>query len=214
MPDFDVDKNAFCGPHGSLVISADDEISRKLAMLIEGECTRAGPKQAAQKFGFSRQRYFQLRAAFLKTGAPALMSRPRGPKSNYRRSKEAVCQAIRHRFLDPDASSDGIAQKLQQCGFQISKRSVDRIFAEYGLQKKTPPIPASPAAGGDGSASDQEATARRAIRSGGARAKSAPTAGRQGLGQQDGPVALGARASPTRYVGTGMPVDPTGESAR
>ncbi len=149
MPDFHMDKNAFCGPHGSLAIPADDEISRKLAMLIEGECTSAGPKQAAQKFGFSRQRYFQLRAAFLQQGASALMSRPRGPKRNYRRSKEVVCQAIRHRFLDPDASSDVIAQKLQQCGFQISKRSVDRIFAEYGLQKKTLPVSASSATGGD-----------------------------------------------------------------
>ena len=37
---------------------------------------------------------------------------------------------------------DVIAQKLQQTGFRISVRSVDRIFEEYGLQKKTLQVPA------------------------------------------------------------------------
>jgi hypothetical protein len=32
-------------------------------MLIEGECEEAGPLEAARKFGYSKQRYFQLRAA-------------------------------------------------------------------------------------------------------------------------------------------------------
>jgi len=39
------------------------------------------------------------------------------------------------------------AQKLRQAGLRISKRSVDRIFAEFGLQKKTLPVPARPHAG-------------------------------------------------------------------
>jgi hypothetical protein len=30
-------------------------------MLIEGECEGLGPLQAAAKFGFSKQRYFQYR---------------------------------------------------------------------------------------------------------------------------------------------------------
>jgi len=137
MAHFDVNTSSFVGPRGSLAVPHDDEVTHKLAMLIDGECTGAGRKQAAQKFGLSRQRYFQLRAAFRETGAIALRSQARGPKRNYRRTKEVVCQAIRHRFLDPEASSGVIAQKLRQCGFAISKRSVDRIFAEYGLQKKT-----------------------------------------------------------------------------
>lgn len=134
---YDVATGAFVGPGGPLPVLPDDEVTRKLAMLIEGECGELGPSRAAKGFGFSRQRYFQLRAAFLQKGAMGLMSAKRGPKTNYRRSNELVCQAIRHRFLDPDASSEVIAQKLRQCGFKISKRSVDRIFAEYGLQKKT-----------------------------------------------------------------------------
>lgn len=134
---YDVAKQAFVGPGGSLDILSNDEVSRKLAMLIEGECGDLTPSQAAAHFGFSRQRYFQLRSAFHEHGALGLISQKRGPKTNYRRTDELVCQAIRHRFLDPDASSDVIAQKLRQCGFKISKRSVDRIFEEFGLQKKT-----------------------------------------------------------------------------
>jgi hypothetical protein len=48
-----------------------------------------------------------------------------------------VRQVIRHRFLDPEASTEVIAQKLCQTGFVISIRSVARVIAEYGLQKKT-----------------------------------------------------------------------------
>ena len=39
-----------------------------------------------------------------------------GPKSNYVRTDEVERQVIRHRFLDPDASVDIIAQKLRQAG--------------------------------------------------------------------------------------------------
>ena len=105
-------------------------------MLIEGECEGLGPLQAARKFDYSKQRYFQLRAAFHEGGAAALESEKRGPKTNYRRTPEIVRQVIRHRFLDPDASSQVIAQKLNQGGSTISIRSVERVLAEYGLQKK------------------------------------------------------------------------------
>jgi hypothetical protein len=134
---FTVDRESFAGPGGSLAIQEDDEVALKIAMLIEGECGIAGPFSAARKFGFSRQRYFQLRTAFLQKGAAGLISQPRGPKTNYRRTDEVVCQIIRHRFLDPDASAEVIAQKLRQAGFKISVRSVNRVFAQFGLQKKT-----------------------------------------------------------------------------
>jgi hypothetical protein len=137
MARFDLKKQAIVGTGGSLAVPADDEITRKLAMLIEGECEGLGPTKAARKFGFSRQRYFQLRAAFTELGAEAMQSRKRGPKTLYRRTAEVVRQVIRHRFLDPDASADVIAQKLSQGGWPISVRSVQRVIEEFGLQKKT-----------------------------------------------------------------------------
>jgi hypothetical protein len=52
-----------------------------------------------------------------------------------------VRQVIRHRFLDPDASEEVIAQKLRQSGWEISIRSVQRVVEEFGLQKKTLSVP-------------------------------------------------------------------------
>src|ERR1044071_3231616 len=141
MLEFDLQLQQFVGPAGSLSVSANDEVTRKLAMLLEGECLDLGPLRAAQKFGFSKQRYFQLRQAFADRGALALQSNKRGPKRNYRRTDELVRQVIRHRFLDPEASAEGIAQKLRQSGWVISTRSVERTIAYFGLQKKTSSLP-------------------------------------------------------------------------
>jgi transposase len=125
------------GPAGSLRVLPDDEITLKLAMLYEGQCEGLGPPKAAAKFDYSKARYFQLLHLYQKEGARALHSKPTGPKSNYRRTEEVVRQVIRHRFLDPEASPEVIAQKLQQTHHALSLRSVQRVIADYGLQKKT-----------------------------------------------------------------------------
>jgi transposase len=127
----------FSGPGGSLAVSDDDEISRRLAMLLVGECQGLGATQAAKQFNFSRQRYYQLLQAFVAQGALGLALEPRGPKTDYRRTDQMVRLVIRHRFLDAEASAEVIAQKLRQQGNPISQRSVERIIADYGLQKKT-----------------------------------------------------------------------------
>jgi hypothetical protein len=134
---FSKKKFMFSGPGGSLPVAEDDEISRRLAMLIVGECEGQGATQAAQKFKFSRQRYYQLLHLFEQRGAPGLALENPGPKTDYRRTDQMVRLVIRHRFLDPDASAAVIAQKLRQAGNAISQRSVERIIADYGLQKKT-----------------------------------------------------------------------------
>jgi transposase len=133
---FDDTQQALVGNKGALTLPEDDEITRKLGMLIEGECEGLGPSTAARKFGFSRQRYCQLRKQFRQHGALGLLSQKRGPKSAYRRTDEVVRQVIRHRFLDPDANTTVIAQKLRQCGWTISTRSVERVIEQFGLQKK------------------------------------------------------------------------------
>jgi hypothetical protein len=136
--EFDVRRSELVGPSGRLPVLAEDEVTRKLAMLIEGQCEGIGAVKAAKKYGFGRSRYFQVRKLFLARGAEALRSEKTGPKTNYRRTAELVRQVIRHRFLDPEATPEVIAQKLRQCNFVISTRSVERVIAEYGLQKKTP----------------------------------------------------------------------------
>lgn len=118
-------------------VGDDDEVSRRLAMLIVGQCEGQGATPAARQFHFSRQRYYQLLAAFQQDGALGLALEPRGPKTDYRRTEQIVRLVIRHRFLDTEASAEVIAQKLHQEGHLISQRSVERIIADYGLQKKT-----------------------------------------------------------------------------
>ena len=127
----------FTGPGGSLLVSKNDEVSRRLAMLIEGECEGLGPSKAAQKYDFTRQRYYQILADFLEQGAEGLLLQTPGPKTDYRRTDQVVRLVIRCRFLDPDSSPEVIAQKVRQQSHAISQRSVERIIADYGLQKKT-----------------------------------------------------------------------------
>jgi hypothetical protein len=178
MAQFDLDKCVLVGSGGLLKVPAEDEVTHKLLMLIEGECEGLGPLEAARKFGLSKQRYFQLRAAFAQRGAMALCSQKRGPKKNYRRTAEVVRQVIRHRFLDADASAEVIAQKLVQGGWAISIRSVQRVLTDYGLQKKTPPL--SPTSGKrTGRGADHSARgARGRQRSAQHRARRAAAAGR------------------------------------
>jgi len=177
MISLQLSKKSIQSESGSLPISETDEITRKLAMLIDGECGPEGIDRAAAKFGFSRQRYFQLRTLFLEKGGQALLSSKRGPKSNYRRTQELVCQVIRHRFLDSEASTEVIAQKLRQCNFHISKRTVDRVIAQFGLQKKTLPVSSATSTRGTGDLSNPAKKSTGKTRSSQRRKGRSPTAG-------------------------------------
>ena len=66
---------------------------------------------------------------FKNYGAEGLKSHKTGPKSHYRRTHEVVRQVIRYRYLDPNISPEVIAQKLNQNGFPIAIRSVERVLA-------------------------------------------------------------------------------------
>ena len=96
---------SFTGPGGSLLVPNDDEVCRRLAMLIEGECEGLGPGKAAQKYDFTRQRYYQILHDFYQDGTRGLQLERPGPKSDYRRTDQVVRLVIRCRFLDPDASA-------------------------------------------------------------------------------------------------------------
>jgi transposase len=134
---FDLSEQLITGPSGQLAVHPDDQVAQRLAMLIEGQCEGSGPSKAAKKFNFSRPRYYQLLQAYRRSGAAGLVLEKPGPKSDYRRTDQIVRLVIRHRFLDPDVSANVIAQKLRQHGHAISQRSVERIIADFGLQKKT-----------------------------------------------------------------------------
>ena len=134
---FDPATHQLTGPAGSLPIPPTDPQAHRFLMLLEGQCLQANISDVAQKYGCCRQRYYQLLKDFAHGGLPALLPRKTGPQSPYRRTEQAVRQVLRYLFLDSEASPAVIAQKLRQTHFQISLRSVHRIIADYGLQKKT-----------------------------------------------------------------------------
>jgi hypothetical protein len=134
---FNAKTHQLIGPIGSLPVGAADQMAHRFLMLLEGECLEDNVAQLAQKYGLSRQRYYQLLEAYKLGGLPALEPQKTGPKSNYRRTDLVVRQVLRHCFLDPEASPAVVVQKLRQTQFPISLRSVQRIIADYGLQKKT-----------------------------------------------------------------------------
>ena len=117
------------------VIDKKDSLCKKLAMLIEGHCT-IGVQSALQKYGYTEQRYYQLLRKYEQGGSQALLDKKPGSDKQPVRTRETLNQIIRLRFLDPFASADIIAQKLNQIGYKVSKRSVERTITEYGLQKK------------------------------------------------------------------------------
>lgn len=141
---FELPQRRIVGPTGELLVPAGDEITPRLLMLMEGECEGLGAIEAARKHGLTRQRYYQVLKCFEEGGALALQMQKRGPRTNSVRTDELERQVIRHRFLDPDASADVIAQKLRQAGFVVSTRSVHRVIEQYGLQKKTLSLPPRP----------------------------------------------------------------------
>lgn len=126
------------GPAGTLQIASTDQAALRFLMLIECQCLGQSVSTTSTKYGFSRPRYYQLLDDFEQGGVLALPPEKTGPKSNHRRTGEIVRQVLRYRVLDPDISAEVITQKLRQTHFKISLRSVHRILADYGVQKKTP----------------------------------------------------------------------------
>lgn len=125
------------GQSGSFVIKSDDNLTKKLAMLMEVECLGVKVKDAAKKYGITCSRYHQIKNAYKSGGSDALIEKQRGPKKNYVRTETVNNQIIRYKFLDPEMSAAVIAQKMRQSGYKISIRSVERAITELGLQKKT-----------------------------------------------------------------------------
>ncbi len=117
------------------LIDENDSLGKKLAMLIEGHCT-IGVKAAIRKYGYTEQRYYQLLKRYHESGSLALVDKKTGSEKQPVRTKEVLNQIIRLRFLDPLADTAVIVQKLNQIGYKVSKRSVERTITEFGLQKK------------------------------------------------------------------------------
>jgi transposase len=121
----------------SLNIEPTDAIAWKFMMLLEAALSKdESIENIASKYGYTREHFYTVKNNFEEGGCLSLADKPKGPKVNYKRTDEIEKQIIRHRFLDPEANCTVIAQKMNQSGFAISQRSVERTISSYGLQKK------------------------------------------------------------------------------
>jgi len=120
-----------------LTISPQDPVAWKLSMLFEAAHSNTdGIQDIAQRYGYTREHFYVIKKKYNEQGTEGLRDKPTGPKSAYIRTDEVKKQIIRHRFLDPEANCEVIAQKMRQSGVSVSQRSVERTIKDYGLQKK------------------------------------------------------------------------------
>ena len=111
-------------PTGSLPISDSDPLASRFLMLVEGECLDDNVAAIAQKYGYCRQRYYQILHAFQQGGLPALQPQKTGPKSNYRRTDQAVRQILE--------GSPGQFDPFLLRTFSNCEHDFERIFREVG----------------------------------------------------------------------------------
>jgi transposase len=126
------------GITGRLEINFNDKLARKLGMLFEVNCLGKSPQAVAERYGYTKQRYYQILDSFRKGGSEGIKEKKTGPVKNRILTETVTNQIIRYRFLDPESTIDVIVQKLRQNGIKVSKRSVERVITKHGLQKKTP----------------------------------------------------------------------------
>lgn len=120
-----------------LTVSPQDPLLWKLSMILEAALsTDKSVEEIAGKYGYTREYFYQVKSRLTSQGSLGLDDAPSGPKTNYARTPQITKQVILHRFLDPEANCQVIAQKMRQDGHPVSQRSVERIIGEYGLQKK------------------------------------------------------------------------------
>lgn len=132
MDNLHLSVEAFCR---FINLQEEDKVSKKFLLLLESQGS-LGVEQACLKYGYSRQRYYQLLRDFRQWGMKGLMDRKPGPKQSSLEQEDLTKWVIRYKFQDAAISPAVIAQHLRQKGYKVSERSIQQIIRAYGLQKK------------------------------------------------------------------------------
>lgn len=99
----------------TLAVSPQDSLLWKLSMILEAahpDSEQTTIEAIAGKYGYTREYFYQLLEKLKSQGSQSLADRPTGPKTRYKRTPEVTKQILRHRFLDPEANCEVIAQKM------------------------------------------------------------------------------------------------------
>jgi transposase len=127
------------GPGGVLSVPDKDEVAIDLVMLIEGETSGRALDDVLAQYGRSRSTYYEKLRRFREGGVEALLARPSGPRSAWRRPLEVVRYIVTTRLRFPERGAPAIAEDLARLGHSVSVRSVERTLTQFGLTRRAHP---------------------------------------------------------------------------
>ena len=107
-----------------------DLVQVKYEMLRRAQHEGVSVSEAARRFGFSRQAFYQARAIFQKHGLPVLVPSRPGPTRVHKLSRD-VMAVVRERLAADDSlrSADLAASIAERFGLSVHPRSVERALA-------------------------------------------------------------------------------------
>ena len=124
------------GDKGALYVPASDKTLIDFLMLIEGELGLENINDLIKKYGYnSVASYYNKRKRFVESGLKGLLNEKRGPKHKSKRTQEVIKRIVALRFQRPEINSMSVAEMLKKEGFDVSPRSVERTFKEYGISR-------------------------------------------------------------------------------
>jgi transposase len=125
---------------GEPFFDARDLVQVKYEMLRRVHHEGQTVSQSAVTFGFSRPTFYQVQAAFLEGGLPALLPARPGPRRAHKLTDQVV--AFLHTALraDPSLRAPALAELVREhLGIQVHPRSIERRLVRQ--QKKRPRQP-------------------------------------------------------------------------
>ena len=117
-------------------VDIDYKPQAKYEMLREAALTGEPVAKVAKKYGYSRRGYYETLARWEESRFEGLTGEKRGPKGPSKRTPELEQQALRMRFCNPDKDVIDIATELSDSGYDVSVRTLSRIYGEHGITLK------------------------------------------------------------------------------
>lgn len=125
------------GNRWSLKIRKNDQLARDLFMLFSANISDKPVEDLVKDFGYSSKvTFYNKLNSFQEEGSVGIMLKKRGPKNPFKRSEELVKRAIAIKFEEPRITVDELLMRLTLEGFELSKRTLQRVLQEYDLGVK------------------------------------------------------------------------------
>ena len=115
----------------NLFFDAEDLAQVKYEMLRSVSCGENSVREAAEKYGLSRQSYYIVKDGVEKEGLCALIHKKTGPKSPHKLTEKG--QAFIDRYISdhPGANSSEVNRALlEETGISVHNRTVGRYMAK------------------------------------------------------------------------------------